>query len=1220
MKLTKITLALALPFVAMHGLFASNTITKVEQVVEGVTVSADVDYTIANNEPFATAGSVDITNTEHAVVIISNVKPSKVISTWLKNHVYINGKQAVNGSNCQVKMYGNGAIILPYASTIKPLTVFSEQNYQGTSVNDFGLENDGGFMNTLSEEKLNNKIRSFKLKRGYMVTFSTRAGGRGYSRCFIADKADLEIAKLPAVLDKTISSYRVFHWYNAKKAGLASDTGAGSNALVNSSWCYSWGLGESRLPDQECVPNHIYEDWPSAAACGGVTYSCHMKTNNEPGNSADDHPQDVATVLANWENLMRTGMRLCSESSHDGSMNHLKAFIDSIDARGWRCDILDLHCYWPAGSFNNLNSYSDNYGNGRPIWISEWVWGASWNNNGAFAVSNRSDYEGNWDNNYNGTKPILDLLNKNSRVERYAFWNSEANCSKILLNGKLSKLGEYYATMGDGLGYNAANEFIPRNPRQYAPSNLMAAYDGKTKKVKLTWHDENGEYNQSMTVQVKVPGGAIWTTLMTPEQNELPSNYECEVDGLDGYKYRICITDLSNVKRYSNEATAVNENLQPGDAVSVGTNTFYIGGNMLVNGDFDLGLTDWENGAGNPLAAPYFEVVPMGGMDGGAYLQAYGNSSDRNSEQSVKKILNLEKYTNYYVQAAGCNGSGTNQKIATSTIKNMETSTKVAIPAMSIWSKQGVGFKTSKDTILSIGFRDCNGTSQFDKIIVSRLFSTQDSALADALECAKKRAEAFKAYFSDNKVCVAEIDELLATTTSHADIEECLQRVLEICNNDAKIKSLVNNANYAVKIKAQEYKDVENALKELTSAATTSAILESYGKLDEAVAKSMVYARYDKAIQNPLFASDKGWNTVSGTYKGGDQRLATQAGKTCWNAWWSTAAGPDVTMAVNQDVTKLPHGFYALEAKATTQHQCVADQKAFVKIGDETAYSPRLSYGVLDLPSFGNAEKWETLVTPYVYVADGDTLNVGFIGTKDGAVDKSWMAYANPANKGDNREGWWCATDFLLRQIPAFCVQPDESGWGTICLQSEFEVPEGMTLYQIAGILADSTRICIEPATTFSAGTPYIYKTDSKEAFYIFETGKRVTTVNTNYNGLRGMVQPTTKYPKLSLVLVGDRWKCINEEEERTPIKHFSGFVYKQSYLKVLDSWDGEVMWTKDLVSEDIIQELIATGISSPEMTAEKSAGQVLYNVSGQRVGDKAKGIVVAKGKKVVKK
>ena len=72
-------------------------------------------------------------------------------------------------------------------------------------------------MNTLTAVQLNNKIRSFKLKRGYMVTFSTQASGRGYSRCFIAASSDLEVAELPAVLDQKISSYRIFKWYDAGK-------------------------------------------------------------------------------------------------------------------------------------------------------------------------------------------------------------------------------------------------------------------------------------------------------------------------------------------------------------------------------------------------------------------------------------------------------------------------------------------------------------------------------------------------------------------------------------------------------------------------------------------------------------------------------------------------------------------------------------------------------------------------------------------------------------------------------------------------------------------------------------------------------------------------------------------------------------------------------------------------------------------------------------------
>lgn len=494
--------------------WAGNTITNVTQVTEGVTLTDDVDYVITSTDPFTTAGSVDIVNTEHAVLIFQNIKPSVVIKSYLKN-VFISGKVAKNGTNCQVKMYAQGAIVMPYASSIRPLTVYSEQNFEGSNYNVFSLGNSGGYMNNVSTA-WNNKIRSFKLKRGYMVTFAVGKSGWGYSRCFIADTGDLELATLPAVLNGKISSFRIFQWYDAQKKGLASNGDKNANAALNTSWCYDWAQGNaSLLPDQEWVPNHIYEDWPSSATCGGVTGSCHMKTNNEPGNSADDRPQDVATVLGNWENLMRTGMRLCSESSHDGSMNHLKAFIDSVDARGWRCDLLDLHCYWPSGTFNSLTWYSDYYGNGRPIWISEWIWGASWNRNGAFG-SGVTDAQ-----ILSETKKLLDILNNNSRVERYAYWNSESK-GHIYENGKLTALGEYYAQMQTGLAYNKKNEYIPKVVYK-APSELKGTYTESTGSYKLAWNDPNGDMLDSIVVECKLPGATRWTRIDNIEPKDKSS-------------------------------------------------------------------------------------------------------------------------------------------------------------------------------------------------------------------------------------------------------------------------------------------------------------------------------------------------------------------------------------------------------------------------------------------------------------------------------------------------------------------------------------------------------------------------------------------------------------------------------------------------------------------------------------------------------------------------
>lgn len=574
--------------------FAANTVTEVTQVTSEVVVTEDVDYTITGTTPFTETGSVNIQNTEHAVLIIKKIKPSIVLSDHM-SHIFINGEPAVDGENCQVKMYASGAIIMPYAKNMNPLTCYTEANFQGDSYSSYSLGNSGGFMNTMSAKQLNNKVRSFKLKRGYMVTFAVGTGGWGYSRCFIADTEDLEMASLPKVLDGKISSYRIFKWWDAQKKGLASDGSEAANKALNTSWCYDWAQGNaSRMPDTEWVPNHIYEDWPSPATCGGVTASCHMKTNNEPGNSGDDHPQTVEEVLANWQNLMRTGMRLCSESSHDGSMGHLKAFIDSIDAKGWRCDILDLHCYW-AGGFDNLTWYSDNYGNGRPIWISEWIWGASWNNNGAFG-SNVSDTQ-----ILNTTKSILSTLNNNPRVERYAYWNSESK-AKIYNNG-LTTLGQHYASMESGMAYNKENEYIPKVVYG-KPYGVDASYNKSKQEVILTWSSPNGDMIDSIEVQCQQPGSSTWVKIdkVIPKDKNSKSDIAysdtvaVEKAGIHTYR----IIEYNGKTKYQSTNTS---------SISVTTGSMAVG--QLQYGQLQLIGTDPEEIGFEPQSKTPYVVMGM---------------------------------------------------------------------------------------------------------------------------------------------------------------------------------------------------------------------------------------------------------------------------------------------------------------------------------------------------------------------------------------------------------------------------------------------------------------------------------------------------------------------------------------------------------------------------------------------------------------------------------
>jgi len=557
-------LSLALFTLLSLSTFGANTTQTVAQVTDSVAITTAVDFVITGETPFTATGKVNIEHTEHAVVIIERIKPSKVITSWL-SHLYIKGVKAVSGVNCQVKLFASGAIILPYDSNFRPLTCYTEPNYGGTAYDNYTEGHVGGFMKTLTDANLNNQIRSFKLKRGYMVTFALGQSGWGYSRCFIADKEDLEIPVMPTNMAGRISSYRLFKWQNAKKGSLASSDPKYCG-LVNATSGFDWAQGRNLLPDVECVPNHIYEDWPSASTIGSVTWSCHSKNNNEPGNASDDTPQSVDVVLDNWQNLMRTGLRLCSESSHDGSMGHLEAFIDSIDARGWRCDILDLHCYWTQGQFDNLTSYSDRYGNGRPIWISEWLWGAWWNNNGIFAlVTSATDFSRSAQQKLlDGTKPILEKLNAHPRVERYFYWNAEERTSLWSKDGAdtLSLLGRYFATMNEGLAFNRAYEFIPKVVYR-ASSNLATRFDNTARTLTLNWNDPNGDMLDSMVVLCKRPGATKFERLASIDLKDMnakngPAYSFVDTPANGTNAYRIAIYPVGNTTpKYSNTVSSL---------------------------------------------------------------------------------------------------------------------------------------------------------------------------------------------------------------------------------------------------------------------------------------------------------------------------------------------------------------------------------------------------------------------------------------------------------------------------------------------------------------------------------------------------------------------------------------------------------------------------------------------------------------------------------------
>ena len=1192
-KLSSLLLFAALLLAGQGNVLAVNTKTTVSQVTTAVTLSDDVDYVITGDAPFAGDGLINITNTEHAVLILQNIKPSKA-SSWLK-YVQINGVKAANNSNCQIKLYNRGCIILPYAGgdNFKPLTVYSEKNFEGESCNDFGLEHSDGYMNTLTDAKLNNRIRSFKLKRGYMVTFSLKAGGRGYSRCFIAADKDLEMASLPALMDNSISSYRVFKWYDAGKKQLANDLNTTTMAALDVQSSYTWSEGHNMAPDYECVPNHIYEDYPSSRAIGKATWSPHSKNNNEPRNTSDDHPQDLNTILNNWENMMRTGMRLCSPASWDGSdywnaTGFLAEFLDSIDARGWRCDIIDLHCYWAEGSFGNMHYWSDKYK--RPIWISEWCWGASWNHNGAFADGvTQSHVKG-------ALERICTNLNNWDYVERYYYWNGEAPISR-LYDGGLTPAGEYYAAMKAPMAYNGKYDFVPKTPKQYAPSNFSVEYDNKKGLAVLKWDDKNGEMNSSMSIMRKAGSGKAWEVLCNVAIQEDAASYTfTDSAAMIGYQYQIVVKDANNQDRKSTTLMATSDELQTGDAIEIDGQTRYLGGNIMVNGSFDMGFYGWLDGKGNTLSAPYFQVIPEGGNDDGAYLQAYGNGN-LTSEMALHTVFTILPNTNYYFSVASCNmPSGYDCKLGLS-------EEGMAAPAASPlfinnttdkWLTQFASFNSKSNTQARVRLFNLASKAQVDQMMLCQLFSTRDSAIADGIAKVRITAEAFEDYNTKYNYLNEDLTRIsTGVTTTDAEALQTLAKAMEDALQAYRYLNdgtLVAYAEKLVALKLHGYESLELILNAAKKAKTIESVVMCYADLEEAVFDYLPYKQVKNKIENPNFSLNTGWTFKTGSYQGGDQRLATHDGVTCWNAWWSGIDADNETqsMAISQDLTfpgTTPmHGLYALECKASTEHYCLSDQHGYITDGTVKENTQNLTADYLDL-NMPVAKRWGTLYTAPIYLNDNSTFTVGFEGTKKGSVANGWLQYGKTSGQSnDKREGWWCATDFALRFTPLYKQTVVPNQFGCICLPYAVRASETLECYKIVGINADYTQLCLEEIDETEAGVPFIYRSSDTEALFL-EYGDAVAMTQNGPGNLRGYLIASARMP-LNYYFVNDGAFEKITSANRTKVKNYDGYMrpftdLNSEAIPVLTDWTGETMAISGVTEEEKVKNNQLTGINT---------------------------------------
>lgn len=507
---------------------------------EELVLDSAIDYHITSATPMAETQRIQL-NHENAWLILENVRPSKVVSSYLKL-ITINGETATNGKNCRVAIYLDGAVVIPQNQTnYLPFIGYSEAGLMGDSYNFFT-----GKTSLDNTSEANNRISSFLLKRGYMATVATAKDGSGYSRVFVADHKDL-VVDLPTALNQRISCVNVKKWNYVSKKGWSSTEGQGAinteAGLVKATWFYTWSADKDNQLDMEYVPMNTHQNWPSVSSITAKTNATHMLSINEPDHSEQHqgcscNNNNGGTVSAwtatTWTpRYGATGMRIGSPCPTDASW--LKEYIGHIDDMAYRCDYVTFHAYWGSNEASNVDAWYNRLkaiydATGRPIWLTEFNNGASW------TTETKPNYTANGEK----MKQIIQMLENAPFIERYCVYNWDDWHLAVLTwdndkkNWWINPAGQAYRDVKPHFAYNADYQKVPNwwgFDIKTGTSNL--ALGG------LTWNETahsatlyvtntNIDQTKTLTVEYKKADGT-WATFREITERE---NFDTNTFGI----------------------------------------------------------------------------------------------------------------------------------------------------------------------------------------------------------------------------------------------------------------------------------------------------------------------------------------------------------------------------------------------------------------------------------------------------------------------------------------------------------------------------------------------------------------------------------------------------------------------------------------------------------------------------------------------------------------
>ena len=483
-----------------------------------------VDFHILSETNAISSGSINLTD-EHAWLIFDNALPSNVKDNYLK-YIKINGKSAVLDTNCRIVIYLNGALVMPFADK-GIFTGYEGEQYSGKAMS-YGLGNIGNL------NKNANRIRSFRLKRGYMVTLASDPNGKGYSRVYVADHNDIEVPVLPNALYARISSLNVRKWQYVSKKGWCSTTGQSANEAecrkVRATWFYTWSADRSSSIDHEYIPikQHIY--WPGNNDIDWRTGSTAVLGYNEPDHSEQHNNCDCKGAIDPWKaythasEFLTSGLRIGSPAPTDASW--LTEYIGHCNDMQTRCDFVAIHCYWGPNEAANADAWKsrlqDIYNKTkRPIWITEWNYGASWTSEGW-----PSGWSDKLEKERAAIKSIQSMLESLPFVERYAIYNWDTDYRTMIQwdNGSVTPAGKVYRDMKSDFAYNASVQFTPVwwAPSKQTPQ-LTVKINEADETLAISVKNDNRDLTDIFAIQVR-HAGSEWEDYYREEDRSLFDN------------------------------------------------------------------------------------------------------------------------------------------------------------------------------------------------------------------------------------------------------------------------------------------------------------------------------------------------------------------------------------------------------------------------------------------------------------------------------------------------------------------------------------------------------------------------------------------------------------------------------------------------------------------------------------------------------------------------